>query len=71
MAEYAHLPKRHGPDHPDDGGAILGNGPAGLPHLPQEAESPRVGGPAHGLPELQDTPEIRVAHRPNEYPRPV
>jgi hypothetical protein len=69
MAEYAHLPEWHGPTIPTHGEAILGYGPAGLPHLSQEAESPRVGGPAHGLPKLQDTPEIRLANRPNQYPR--
>ena len=71
MAEYTHLSKRHGSDHTDDGGAILGYRPTGLPNLTQEVESPRVGGPSYGLPELQYTPEVRVAHRPNKYPGPV
>ena len=71
MAEDAYIPERHGPDHPNDGWSILGYGPAGLPHLPQETESPRVGVPAHGIPELQGAPEVRVAHRPDKAPGPV
>jgi hypothetical protein len=62
-----HLAERHGPDHTDHGTAPLdfGYGPASLSRLSQEAESSRIDGPAHALPELQNALEVLIVHLPD------